>query len=70
MRLPLLTLFACACGAGTPTAAQQANADAEGLADRACVTDTDAGVGKTKRQADIDECRAAVVAKYHDGGVR
>lgn len=67
MRIPILTLFTCACNASTPTPAQQAAVAAETLEDTACVTNAEAGTGKAALQAEIDACRAKVRAKWHDG---
>ncbi len=56
-----------ACGAGTPSAAQQAAVASDALDQKACVENAEGGAGKAALQAEIDKCRADVKAK-RDGG--
>ena len=71
MKLSLIASLALvACNQSTPTPAQQAAVASEAMEDRACVTDAQKDTGKVALQADIDACRARVVAKWHDGCTR
>lgn len=63
----MVVSFCGACGSAQPTPMQQATVALDAEEQRECVTNADAGVGKTALRSEIDACRAAIRAR-RDGG--